>query len=117
MKTLQEQLAWISKTLAGLSKQVSAIARKVKTQAPAKQRGAAAGGRPGQKLAAPSALKRSDTVLKSVYAAIRRSRNGLSIAQLLQKTKLEPRQLSNALYKLGKKGLVHTRARGVYVKS
>jgi DNA-binding MarR family transcriptional regulator len=56
-------------------------------------------------------------VLESVYNAIRRSRNGLSISQLIAKTKLEPRQLSNALYKLSKKGLVRTRARGTYVKS
>jgi len=117
MKNFKEQLAWISKTLAGLAKQVNTIARKVKTHAPAKQRGALPGRKPGQKAPAPPALKRSDTVLESVYAAISRSRNGLSIAQLLQKTELEPRQLSNALYKLGKKGLVHTRARGVYVKS
>lgn len=117
MKKIQEQLAWISKTLAGLAKQVNTIARKVKTQAPAKQRGAAPGRRPGQKPPASPALKRSDTVLESVFSAISRSRNGLSIGQLLQKTELEPRQLSNALYKLGKKGLVHTRARGVYVKS
>ena len=56
-------------------------------------------------------------MLESVYTAITRSRSGLSIAQLQRKTDLGPRQLSNALYKLTKKGLVHTQSRGVYVKS
>jgi DNA-binding transcriptional ArsR family regulator len=114
MKKLQEQLAWISKTLAGLVRQVDQVARKVGKAAPAPGRK----GRPGRKPAkALPALTRTDTVLESVYHAIRRSRNGLSISQLIAKTKLEPRQLSNALYKLSKKGLVRTRARGIYVKS
>lgn len=114
MKKLQEQLAWISKTLAGLVRQVDQVARKVGKAAPAAGRK----GRPGRKPAkALPALTRTDTVLESVYHAIRRSRNGLSISQLIGKTKLEPRQLSNALYKLSKKGLVRTRARGIYVKS
>ena len=57
------------------------------------------------------------TVLDSVFDVVRRSRNGATIAKLKEKTGLSPRQLSNALYKLTKKGLVHTQSRGVYVKS
>jgi lambda repressor-like predicted transcriptional regulator len=52
-----------------------------------------------------------------VLDAIKRSRKGISIAQLKQKTALGDRQLSNALYKLTKKGIVHAKSRGVYVKS
>ncbi len=117
MKKLQEQLAWISKTLAGLAKQVDQVARKVGKAAPAAGRKGRPGRKPVKAAPARAALKRTDTVLESVYNAIRRSRKGLSISQLIGKTKLEPRQLSNALYKLSKKGLVRTRARGIYVNT
>jgi DNA-binding transcriptional ArsR family regulator len=118
MKNLQEQLALISKTLSGLAKQVEKITRQIgKTASPA-GRTAKPGRKPSKKAPAKrAALKRTDTVLESVYTAITRSRSGMSIAQLQRKTDLGPRQLSNALYKLTKKGLVHTQSRGVYVKS
>ena len=56
-------------------------------------------------------------ILDKVFDAIKRSKNGATIASLKAKTNLESRQLSNALYKLGKKGLVKTIRRGVYVKA
>ncbi|MCU0559770.1 MAG: hypothetical protein MUD16_06195 [Desulfobacterales bacterium] len=111
MKKLQEQLKLISKTLSRLARQVEKVARKIDKASPA------AGRRTGKKAPGRAALARTDTVLEAVFNAIRRSRNGASISQLIGKTKLEPRQLSNALYKLCKKGLVRTRARGVYVKN
>ncbi|MFO7709336.1 MAG: hypothetical protein R6V84_14290 [Desulfobacterales bacterium] len=117
MKKLQVQLVRISRTLSGLVKQVDTVARKVGKAAPAAGRKGKPGRKPATAAPARAALKRTDTVLESVYNSIRRSRNGLSISQLIDKTKLEPRQLSNALYKLSKKGLVRARARGVYVKS
>ena len=115
MKKLQEQLAWISQTLSGLSKHVSKITKQVaKLAVSAKEKpGRAAAKRaPGR-----AARVRRDTVLDSVFEAIKRSRTGISIAQLKKKTDLGDRQLSNALYKLTKKGVVHAKARGVYVKS
>jgi hypothetical protein len=56
-------------------------------------------------------------VLDSVFETIKRNRSGISIAQLKKKTDLGDRQLSNALYKLTKKGMVHAKSRGIYVKS
>jgi len=115
MKKLNEQLAWISQTLSGLSKQVSKITKqvgKLTSTAAAKPRRTAVKKAPGR-----AARVRKDTVLDSVLEAIKRSRKGISIAQLKQKTALGDRQLSNALYKLTKKGIVHAKSRGVYVKS
>jgi hypothetical protein len=115
MKKLQEQLAWISQTLSGLSKHVSQIARQVATPAVgAKVKAAASATKPAS---SKTARIRRDTVLDSVFEAIKRSRSGISIAQLKQKTELGDRQLSNALYKLTKKGMVHAKSRGVYVRS
>ena len=48
-------------------------------------------------------------------AIIKKSKKGASIDQLRAKTKLEARQLSNALYKLSKKGMIATKSRGIYV--
>ena len=118
MKNFQEQLARISKTLSGLSKQVDKITKQIGKAAAPAGRKAKPGRKPSKKaVVKQAALKRTDTVLESVYTAITRSRSGLSIAQLQRKTDLGARQLSNALYKLTKKGLVHTRSRGIYVKS
>ncbi len=58
-----------------------------------------------------------DTVLDRVLEVIKRSRNGASIAALKTKTELESRQLSNALYKLSKKGKIKAKSRGVYIKA
>jgi hypothetical protein len=117
MKTIQEQLAWLSKTLAGLSNQVNQISAQINRAAAAREGKLRAGRKPGKQTPAKAAGVRKNTVLDSVFNAIQSSRGGASIPQLKNKTKLGDRQLSNALYKLTKKGLVHAKSRGLYVKS
>jgi hypothetical protein len=111
MATLQDDIRRISRALLDLNRRLEAIAARIDRPGPAAGPGARRGARRG----GPGV--RRDTVLEAVYAAIRRSRNGASIAQLKHRTDLEDRQLSNALYKLTRKGIIQTRARGVYVKS
>ena len=121
MKQLQTQLKSVAKSLASLSKQVEKITKQVEKLQPAKKAPAkkaavkkvVAKKAPTRKKAAPAGGK---TVLDSVLDVIKRSRKGVSIADLRSKTKLDARQLSNALYKLSKKGKVTTKARGLYVK-
>jgi len=55
-------------------------------------------------------------VTDSVYDVIKRSKKGASIAKLREKTQLNPRQISNALYKLTKTGKIIAKSRGLYVK-
>jgi hypothetical protein len=112
MKKLQDQLTEVSKALAGLFKKVNQIKRRIDTLSSAQGAGPRRGRRPGSK-----AQMRQDTLLDSIYKAIRNSRNGISILQLKAKTALDERQISNALYKLTKKGMVRTKSRGVYIKS
>ena len=117
MKKLQDQLSEVSKTLSGLFKKVNKLTRQIgKLGAPAKVK-SKRGRKPGRKARAAAARVRQDTVLDSVFGAISRSRSGISIAQLKSKTALGDRQLSNALYKLTKKGMVYAKTRGVYAKS
>ena len=111
MQKLQTQLKTISKSLASLSKQVERLSKQASKTQPAKK--AATKRKPVAKRAAPAKGK---TVLDTVLTVIKRSKKGVSIADLKKKTGFESRQVSNAVYKLTKRGEVTSKSRGVYVK-
>lgn len=119
IKSLAKNLANLANKLEKLSAQVDAPAKaapkaKKKAAAKPKKKAAAPKKKPAAKKA-PAGGK--DTVLENVMDVITKSRTGANIASLKQKTGLESRQLSNALYKLSKKGQIKTVSRGVYVKA
>ena len=117
MPTLQSQLKTISKSLTALSQRVERISKQIDKQQPAKKAAAKPKAAPARKPAVKkAAASRGATVLDAVYDAIKRTKNGATAAQLKQRTKLDARQLSNALYKLSKKGQVYAKSRGLYVK-
>jgi len=117
MKKIQTQLKAISKSLTGLSKQVERISKQVDKLQPANKAPAKR-----KKVVRKAAVRRKtapakgQTVLDTVYGVIKRSKKGATIATLKTKTGLDSRQLSNALYKLSKKSMVHAKSRGLYVK-
>jgi predicted Rossmann fold nucleotide-binding protein DprA/Smf involved in DNA uptake len=111
MKNLQSQLKTVSKSLAALSKQVEKLSNQVEKPKTVKK--PAAVKKAAAKKAAPAGSK---TVLDTVLDVIKRSKKGVTVARLKTKTQLDARQLSNALYKLSKKGMVHAPSRGLYVK-
>lgn len=57
-----------------------------------------------------------ESMLDNIFGMISRSRSGITVDRLKKRTGLEARQVSNALYKLTKKGKIQTLSRGVYVK-
>jgi len=118
MSKIQTQLKTVSKSLAALSKQVERISKHVDKLQPAKKAAAAKRkAAPARKTAAKKAAgAKGKTVLDTVFDTIKRSQKGVTVAQLKQRTKLDARQLSNALYKLSKKGQVYAKSRGLYVK-
>ena len=117
MSKLQTQLKTVSKSLAALSKQVERLSKQVDKLQPAKKAAAKPKAAPARKPAArKAAAAGGKTVLDTVYDTIKRNKKGVTVVQLKQKTKLDARQLSNALYKLTKKGQVHAKSRGLYVK-
>ena len=117
MPKLQSQLKTVSKSLAALSKQVERISKQVDKLQPAKKAAPKRKAAPARKPAAKkTAAPRGKTVLDTVYDAIKRSKKGVTVVQLKQRTKLDARQLSTALYKLSKKGQVYAKSRGLYVK-
>jgi predicted Rossmann fold nucleotide-binding protein DprA/Smf involved in DNA uptake len=138
MKDAQKKLLAISRTLTSLVKQVEKMAAALEKEsgkaAPAKKAKAAvkkakanvkkAKATPKKKIAkkaAPKAAKAKpaaggDTMLDNIYGMISRSRKGITVERIKKRTGLQPRQVSNALYKLTKKGQIETLSRGVYVK-
>jgi predicted Rossmann fold nucleotide-binding protein DprA/Smf involved in DNA uptake len=127
MKKVQAQLKTVAKTLASLAAKLeklnaqigAAPAPKKAAKAAPKKKKAAAKKTPAAKKA-PAAKAEAgdkDTVLDKVLDVIKKSRTGATIANLKSKTSLESRQLSNALYKLSKKGKIKSKSRGVYIKA
>ena len=143
VKRLQNQLKTITKSLVDLSKKVDKLSgdlaklevkktpakktpAKKKTapkkkaaakKAPAKKTTQKAGKKSAAKKPAQKASPSGKaTVLDSVLDVVKKSRKGVDIATLKKKTGLEPRQLSNALYKLSKRGMIEAQSRGTYVK-
>jgi len=93
-----------------ISKQVDKLQPAKK--AAAKPKAAAVRKPAAKKTAGP----KGKTVLDTVFGAIKRNKKGVTVVQLKQHTKLDARQLSNALYKLSKKGQIYAKSRGLYVK-
>ncbi|MCG6892148.1 MAG: hypothetical protein LJE65_00945 [Desulfobacteraceae bacterium] len=131
MANLQAQLKVVAQSLKKLTKDIEKASKEAaklskpkksapKAKAAAKKSSAkkSSAKKSPKKKAAPR-KKSSDqdgSVLEAVYVAVKRSRKGASITQLKDKTGLKPRQLSNALYKLSKRGDIEAVSRGVYKK-
>lgn len=124
MTQASNQLKSIAKHLTALSKQVEKLSKQVDKGLAAKKTALkSTKAKPKAKKAAPVKMvkkvkvDKGATVLNSVFDVIKKSRKGISIAQLKEKTDLNPRQLSNALYKLTKKGSIKSMSRGIYTKA
>ena len=127
MKKIKNQLKTIAKSLLSLSNKVEKIAERADAlmpvkpapsakKAPAKKapaKKAAAKKKPRAAKAAPS---KQSTVLDSVFGAIESAQNGITVAELKKGMDLNAKQLSNALYKLAKKGKIEAKSRGLYFK-
>ena len=117
LKSIAKHLAALSTKVEKLSKQVDkGLAAKKTASKSTKAKPKVAKTAPVKKVKTVKADK-GETVLNSVFAVIKKSRKGISIAQLKEKTDLNPRQLSNALYKLTKKGSIKSTSRGIYAKA
>lgn len=146
MKDVQKKLLAISTKLSSLVQQVEKMAEAIETgsgkAAPAKKAKAvvkktkarAKKAKPAARKAKPAAKKRArkkaapkkkaaasaasgtPTMLDDIFGMISRSRNGITVERLKKRTGLQARQVSNALYKLTKKGKIETLSRGVYAK-
>jgi predicted Rossmann fold nucleotide-binding protein DprA/Smf involved in DNA uptake len=116
MKKLKDQLKTISKSLTSLSKQVEKITKQVDKLQAKKAGSAPKKIASKKKVAAKKAPAKQLTVIDTILNAIKKTKKGITIAQLKEKTQFNSKQLSNALYKLTKKGKIEAKSRGLYVK-
>ncbi len=126
MNKLRDQLKTISKSLTSLSNQIEKIIKQVDKIRPEKVASApkkttskkkvAANKVPAKKVPAKKVPAKQPTVIDTILNTIKRSKKGVTIAQLKEKTDFNSKQLSNVLYKLSKKGKIHAKSRGLYVK-
>ena len=116
MKKLKDQLKTISSSLNSLSKQVEKITKQVDKFKVMKAGSAPKKIAPKKKVAAKKAPAQGPTVIDTILNAIKKTKKGITIAQLKEKTEFNSKQLSNALYKLTKKGEIEAKSRGIYVK-
>jgi len=119
LKSIAKHLTALSKKVEKLSIQVDkglAAKKTVSKSTKAKPKAKAKKVAPVKKVKMAK-VDKGATVLNSVLDVIKKSRKGISIAQLKEKTDLNPRQLSNALYKLTKKGSIKSMSRGIYTKA
>ena len=66
-------------------------------------------------VAKKKASAQKGTVIDSVLGIIKRSKKGVSVANLRARTGLDAKQLSNTLYKLSKRGKIKAQERGLYI--
>ncbi|MEW5908392.1 MAG: hypothetical protein AB1659_01175 [Thermodesulfobacteriota bacterium] len=112
MKKIEKEISAVAKKIAALGRQLDRIATQISKGKPkstaAKKTGTAARTR-------KKAGKKASLVDQVIHV-IGKAKKGLNIPALKKKTGLGDRQLSNVLYKLTKKGIVKTEARGIYIK-
>ncbi len=89
-----------------------AVAKKTPAKKAVAKKTAAKKKTPAAKAAPPKQL----TVLNAVFDTIKRTKKGVTVAQLKEKLDLNAKQLSNTLYKLSKKGKIEAKSRGLYFK-
>ena len=116
MKKLKDQLKTISKSLTSLSSQVEKITKQVEKLQAKKAASGPKKAVPKKKVPAKKAPAKGPTVIDTILNAIKKTKKGITIAQLKEKTEFNSKQLSNALYKLTKKGEIEAKSRGIYVK-
>lgn len=136
MKKVKDQLKTIAKSLLSLSMKVEKIAEKVDAlrsvkPAPAAKKAVAKKTPAKKAVAKKTAAKKAATkktpakkaaptkqltVQDAVFNTIKRTKKGVTVAQLKEKLDLNAKQLSNTLYKLSKKGKIEAKSRGLYFK-
>jgi len=116
MKNLKKSLQSVNKDLNALSKKVDKIivaASKLEKPKTVKKKAAkkVAVKKPAAKK--PFKLTAADTT----FAVIKRSKKGVSVAELMKKTEFDLKKTYNIIYKLKKQGKIKSVEKGVYKKA
>ncbi len=113
MKQLKRDLQAVSKSLKQLTLRTEKIAKKLdKLEKPKPVKKPKAKARP-KVIKKPVKVSAAATVL----AIIKRSKKGVDVATLKNKTGLEGRTINNIIYRLKKEDKIKNSGRGIYVKA
>ena len=128
MKKFEKDLISISTSMSNLAEKIKKLVEAIENEAglakpatkkAAKKRRTANEKDAKRKKVAPESSKstvKSDVgnLLETIFELVGSSEDGITVAEIKDKTGFAPRQVSNALYKLTKKGQIKTIRRGVY---
>ena len=126
MKNLKKDLEAILKTLNGLVQKVEKLQEQIgeETKPTKKPKAKVAKKAPARKVAAKKAVPKKAvpekakpaTAVDTVLAIIRRSKKGVGMAALMEKTGYNQKKIANLVFKLRKQGKIKSVDKGVYVK-
>ena len=93
--------------------------KKPLSPAPEKTKAKTATGKSGKKTAAKQTApgKKAESVFATVVGIVRKSKKGVTIALLREKTGFDDNQIRNCIYRAKKQGKIKNLKRGVYVSS
>jgi len=127
MKKLKKDLVAISKALNVLAQKVEKLQEQiVEGPEPTKKpkakavKAKAVKKAPVKKVAVKKAAPKKATqatAVDTVFAIIKKSKKGVGMAALMEKTGYNQKKISNLVYKLGKQGKIKSMSKGVYVKA
>ena len=127
LKSLSDGLKAIAKSMASVAKQVDALTTskpKTKTARKAPARKKTTARKPAVKAAAPkrrvvkkAPAKKRVTAVDTILTMISRSKKGISVATLKNKTDFNDKKIANIVYKLKKQGKIKSASKGLYVKA
>lgn len=116
MKNLKKSLQSVNKDLNALSKKVDKIiVAASKLEKPKTVTKKAVKKVAVKKPAAKKAVKL--TAADTTFAVIKRSKKGVSVAELMKQTEFDQKKTYNIIYKLKKQGKIKSVEKGVYKKS
>lgn len=94
-------------------------AKKLEKKAPKKTKARSAAGKPRKKAVTGETVpsRKVKPPFDTVVGIVRRSRKGLTVAQIKEKTGFDDKQIRNFIIKAKRQGRIKSRTRGVYVKS
>ena len=114
MKYVHVSLKKIAKDLTKAAKELEKVAAALKPQKPTPTK-------PKKKVSAKKPIKKTvsakqPTAVDTAFNVIKRHRNGVNIATIMQKTGYDAKKIHNLVYKLKKQGKIKSETKGVYVK-
>ncbi|MBW2634498.1 MAG: hypothetical protein JRE14_10340 [Deltaproteobacteria bacterium] len=112
LKLMAQGVEKLAEKVDDIGKSMSEEDAKPKRKAPAKPKKAAA--KVTKK--APAKKEKQVTAADTVLGVIKRHKNGVDTAVIMEKTRYERKKVSNIVFKLKKQGKVKSEKKGVYLK-